>query len=33
MYIEILKHVSGVSSGSYWNIIFDITQGRQHIQN
>ena len=33
MYIVILKHVSAVSSGSYWNIIFDITHGRQHIQN
>ena len=33
MYIVILKHVSVVSSGSYWNIIFDITHRRQHIQN
>ena len=33
MYIVILKHVSVVSSGSYWNIIFDITHGRQRIQN
>ena len=33
MYIVIPKHVSVVSSGSYWNIIFDITHERQYNQN
>ena len=33
MYIVIPKHVSVVSLGSYWNIIFDITHERQYNQN